>query len=79
MRPSEGDCELSTLPDRCTVFTTGLFDTVFEVEDIEIVDIPFEASNANTIAERWVHSVRDECLDRLIILNERHLRRVLSD
>jgi hypothetical protein len=56
-----------------------LFDTVFESEGIEIVDIPFEAPNANAIAERWVRSVREECLDKLIILNERHLRRVLTE
>lgn len=64
--------------DHDTKFT-GLFDTVFEAEGIEIVDIPFEAPNANSIAERWVRFVREECLDHLIILNERHLRRVLSD
>jgi len=64
--------------DHDTKFT-GLFDTVFESEGIEIVDIPFEAPNANAIAERWVRSVREECLDKLIILNERHLRRVLSE
>jgi transposase InsO family protein len=57
----------------------GLFDTVFESEGIEIVNIPFEAPNANAIAERWVRSVREECLDRLIILNERHLHRVLNE
>ncbi len=57
----------------------GLFDTVFEAEGIEIVDLPFEAPNANAIAERWVRSVREECLDRLIILNERHLRCVLNE
>jgi hypothetical protein len=56
---------------------TGLFDTVFESEGIEVVTIPYEASNANAFAERWARSVREECLDRLIILNERHLRRVL--
>ena len=56
---------------------TGLFDTVFEAEGIEVVTIPYEASNANAFAERWARSVREECLDRLIILNERHLRRVL--
>jgi len=64
--------------DHDTKFT-GLFDTVFESEGIEMVNIPFEAPNANAIAERWVRSVREECLDRVIILNERHLRRVLSD
>lgn len=58
---------------------TGLFDTVFESEGIEIVSTPFEAPNANAIAERWVRSVREECLDRLIILNERHLYRVLTE
>jgi putative transposase len=64
--------------DHDTKFT-GLFDTVFESEGIEIVDIPFAAPNANAIAERWVRSVREECLDKLIILNERHLRRVLTE
>jgi hypothetical protein len=56
----------------------GMFDTVFESEGIEIVDIPCEAPNANSIAERWVCSVREECLDRLIILNQHHLHRVLT-
>ncbi|HEY9756118.1 MAG TPA: integrase core domain-containing protein [Oculatellaceae cyanobacterium] len=62
--------------DHDTKFT-GLFDALFEAEGIEIVNLPFEAPNA--IAERWVRSVREECLDKLIILNERHLRRVLTE
>jgi hypothetical protein len=69
---------LYLIHDHDTKFTR-VFDTVFESEGIEIVNLPFEAPNANAIAERWVRSVRDECLDRAIILNERHLRRVLSD
>jgi len=52
---------------------------VFEAEGIEIVDIPYPAPNANAYAERWVRSVREECLDKVIILNERHLRRVLHE
>lgn len=64
--------------DHDTKFT-GLFDTVFEAEGIEIVDLPFEAPNANAITEQWVRSVREECLDHLIILNERHLRCVLNE
>jgi transposase InsO family protein len=64
--------------DHDTKFT-GFFDTVFESAGIEIVNIPFEAPNANAFAERWVRSVREECLDRVIILNERHLRRVLIE
>ena len=55
------------------------FDTVFEAAGIEIVNIPYRAPNANAYAERWVRSVREECLDHLIILNERHLWRVLNE
>jgi hypothetical protein len=58
---------------------TPSFDTVFAAEGIEIVNIPYQAPNANAIAERWVRSVREECLDRLIILNARHLRWVLKE
>jgi putative transposase len=52
---------------------------VFESEGVELVDIPYHAPNANAHAERWVRSVREECLDKVIILNERHLRRVLHE
>ncbi len=64
--------------DHDTKFTQA-FDTVFESEGIEIVNIPHQAPNANAFAERWVRSVREECLDHLIILNERHLRSVLKE
>ena len=64
--------------DNDTKFTES-FDRVFRSEGIEIVYTPYQAPNANAIAERWVRSVREECLDKLIILNERHLRRVLTE
>ena len=49
------------------------FDTVFESEGIEVVHTPFRAPRANAYAERWVRSVREECLERIIILNQAHL------
>jgi putative transposase len=52
---------------------------VFSSEGIEIVPTPFQTPNANAIAGRRVRTVREECLDQLIILNERHLQRVLAE
>ncbi len=43
-----------------------------------MVRTPFRAPRANAVAERWVGSVRRECLDHLLIVSEAHLRRVLT-
>ncbi len=64
--------------DRDTKFTHA-FETVFAAEGIETVLTPFRAPNANAFAECWVRSVRDECLDHLLIINQAHLRRVLRE
>jgi len=53
---------------------TASFDEVFEAQDIRIVRTPIQAPEANGIAERFVRTVRFECLDWLLILNARHLR-----
>jgi transposase InsO family protein len=64
--------------DNDTTFTTS-FDAVFQSTGLEIIHTPLHAPNANAIAERFVRTVRQECLDQLVILNERHLRRVLKE
>jgi putative transposase len=63
--------------DRDSKFTKT-FDTVFQSEGTHIIQTPFQAPNANAFAERWVRTVREECLDQILILNEPHLRRVLK-
>ena len=63
--------------DRDSKFTPR-FDAVFRSEGVEVVHTPYRAPTANAVAERWVGSVRRECLDHLLILGEAHLRRVLA-
>jgi putative transposase len=55
------------------------FDTVFAAEGITIVKTPARTPNANAVAERVVRSLREECLDRLLIVNQTHLRSILAE
>lgn len=64
--------------DNDTKFTHA-FDTVFCSEGIDIIRIPYRAPNANAFAERWVRTVRDECLNKVLIINQAHLRRVMRE
>jgi putative transposase len=56
---------------------SGPFDEAFRAAGIPIVKTPVRAPQANAIAERFVRTIRGECLDWLLILNGRHLERVL--
>jgi len=63
--------------DNDTKFIAG-FDIVFHSTGVEVIHTPLHAPNANAIGERFVRTVRQKCLDQLVILSERHLRRVLT-
>jgi putative transposase len=52
-------------------------DAVFRSESIRIIRTPVRAPNANAYAERWVGTLRRDCLDRILILNRRYLDGVL--
>jgi putative transposase len=57
---------------------TDRFDDVFRSEGIEVVRTPCRAPQANGVAERFVRTARSECFDRLLILNQQHLERILE-
>jgi transposase InsO family protein len=57
---------------------TGSFDAVFTVEGIQILISPPGAPQANGICERMIGAIRRELLDRILVVNERHLRRILK-
>jgi putative transposase len=64
--------------DRDTKFTAA-FDAVFAGADIRIIRTPVRAPRANAIAERFIGTLRRECLDQLLITGPRHLAVVLRE
>jgi putative transposase len=63
--------------DRDRKFTRN-FDEVFRSEGIRVIKAPVRAPKARAHAERWIGTVRRECLDRIMIVGRHHLHRVLA-
>jgi transposase InsO family protein len=64
------------LRDRDAKFSRA-FDDVFRSEGTEVLVTPVQAPNANAHAERWIRTIRAECLDWLLIIGRGHLEQVL--
>ncbi|MBF6557916.1 MAG: transposase [Acidimicrobiales bacterium] len=63
--------------DRDAKFSAS-FDAVFTGSGMAVLKTPPQAPRANTYAERWIRTLRRECLDRVMIVGQRHLVAVLS-
>ena len=66
------------LHDRDTKYTRS-FRAIIESGQVKTLAIPARSPNLNAYAERWVRSVKEECLSRLILFGERSLRRALTE
>jgi putative transposase len=50
-----------------------------EREGVRVIRTPARAPNCNAFAERFLRPIKEECLDRMIVIGERHLRRALAE
>jgi putative transposase len=64
--------------DRDSKFTT-VFDELFVGSGVQVIKTPVRSPQANSFAERYVGTLRRECLDHLLIHGERHLRQILAE
>jgi transposase InsO family protein len=64
--------------DRDSIYSSDL-DSALRAMDLRILKTPFRAPQANAFCERLIGTIRRECLDFLIPLNERHLRGILRE
>jgi transposase InsO family protein len=75
---AEGRVARFLVRDRDSKFTRA-FDDVFAADGVQVITTPVQAPNANAYAERWIRTVRAECLDWMLIWGRRHLARVLDE
>jgi putative transposase len=79
MQVQEQNLTLDYLIIDCDTKYTHSFDAVFEAEGAEIIRVGPRAPNLNSHAERWVRSLREECLDHFLICGPRHLDHIVKE
>jgi transposase InsO family protein len=62
-----------------TASSPGAFDEVFAGNGTQVIKTLVRSPRANSFAERFVGTLRRECLDHVLILGEQHLRKVLAE
>ena len=58
---------------------SGPFDALIRSEGVRVIKTPVRAPRANAIAERWVRTVRNECLDHVLVFGRRQLEQILRN
>ncbi|XHR30482.1 MAG: integrase core domain-containing protein [Chthoniobacteraceae bacterium] len=58
---------------------TGKFDEIFKSEGIKVKKLPYRSPNLNAFAERYVQSIKQECLDHFIVFGEQHLEHLIRE
>jgi transposase InsO family protein len=66
------------IQDRDPLYTRG-FRVMLEDAGVKVVRLPARSPDLNSYAERWIRSLRSECLSHIIPLGERHLRNLISE
>jgi putative transposase len=66
------------LHDRDTKYSAA-FRAIIETGHVRTLSLPARSPNLNVYAERWVRSVKDECLSKVILFGDRSLRRAVSE
>ena len=64
--------------DRDPLFS-GAFGEILEGSGVQPIKLPPRSPNLNAYAERFVRSIKDECLSRVVLLGEGHLHRVVHE
>jgi transposase InsO family protein len=66
------------LHDRDTKFR-ATFDSLLKAGGVNAVKLPPKSPNLNAFAKRWVRSVKEECLSRLVLFGEASLKRAAAE